>query len=76
MLHTSNLYVHFGPADDPDVAERHMLDIFAMNVPNHLRELLVDPDLAIPFANLQVTRNQRKRHGIRGAKATRNSKDG
>jgi hypothetical protein len=62
------LSVFFAPCDDPDAAELQMLDAFIGQVSPASRATLHDPDLPVPFANLQRDKGQRKLHGITGAR--------
>jgi hypothetical protein len=63
-----DLSVFFAPCDDPDAAELQMLDAFIGQVSPASRATLHDPDLPVPFANLQRDKGQRKLHGITGAR--------
>lgn len=67
----ASLHVHVSPSEDPEGAERAMLDAFMAGVPAPVRAALSDPDLPLPFANLQFGQGIRKRHGIYGARALR-----
>lgn len=64
-------YVHTAGCDDPDGAERQMIDAFLRQVRLESAAQLVDPTLPLPFANLEIPRGRRKRHGIRYACAPR-----
>lgn len=67
----SELWVHYGPAADPDAAEAAMLRRFEANVPQSSRASLVDHITVLPFANLAHPRGRRKKHGLSGVKAQR-----
>ena len=63
------LHVHVAPAPDPTTAEEAMIDTFIAGVTANDRQKVVDPELPLPFANLEDGRHRRKRHGVRGARA-------
>lgn len=67
----SELWVHYGPAVDPDAAEAAMLRHFEANVPQASRATLVDQITVLPFANLTHPRGRRKKHGLSGVRAQR-----
>lgn len=71
----SATWVHFGECTDVKDAELKMLGAFISAVPPESRAGVLDPELPLPFANLEfvdsVGRRRIKRHGIKGAKATR-----
>lgn len=71
MLEVSELWVHFAAAPDPDLAERLMLERFVSGLRGATRSALIDPDLALPFANMTMPRGGRKKHGFAGVKASR-----
>lgn len=71
MLDASKLWVHFAVAPDPDLAERVMLERFVSGLGSDVRSSLIDPNLALPFANLTMPRGGRKKHGFSGVKASR-----
>lgn len=75
MLDQAALWVHFGPAQDPDEAEMIMLRHFEENVPLDTRATLIDQRTALPFANLTHPRGLRKMHGLAGVKAPRAGAD-
>jgi hypothetical protein len=62
------LFVHYATCSDPGEAEGEMLGAFQAAVSSSARAALHDPELAIPFANLEWAKGQRKRHGITGAR--------
>lgn len=68
-------WVHFGECTDVKDAELKMLDAFISAVPPESRAGVLDPELPLPFANLEFVdsagRRRIKRHGIKGAKAAR-----
>lgn len=72
MLDQSKLWVHFGAAPDPVLAERVMLERFVSGLGAEVRSALIDSNLALPFANLTMPRVGRKKHGFTGVRAPRN----
>ena len=64
----AELWVHFAACPDPDAAEQAMLSGFIAGVSAGARAALHDPDLPIPFANLEAAKGQRQRHGITGSR--------
>jgi hypothetical protein len=65
------LWVHFAPCETPADAEEKMLRAFTAGVSDEARHGLVDPTLPIPFANLEITKRERKKHGIEGSRESR-----
>jgi hypothetical protein len=65
------LHVHHAPCEDPVRAEHLMLTAFSAGVSPTSAEGLHDPELPIPFANLEWPRTRRKDHGITGARGPR-----
>lgn len=61
-------WVHFAACDHPAQAEEAMLRTFAKHTSEAAVNGLHDPSMPIPFANLELTRGERKRHGITGAR--------
>ncbi len=66
-----SLFVHYAACADPAAAEQRMLDVFTSQVSPDTRAKLHDPEMPVPFANLEHGKGQRKRHGITGARAPR-----
>lgn len=68
-------WVHFAECDDVKAAERNMLQAFIAAATPQSIAAIRDPDLPLPYANLEVVdaagRRRVKRHGIQGAKAPR-----
>lgn len=62
------LYVHFAPSASPAQAEDRMLKAFCNSVSDETRHALRDPSRPFPFANLELPRGVRKRHGLTGTK--------
>ena len=71
----SGVWVHFGQCTEVKAAELRMLETFMSALTPMARENALDPDLPLPFANLEfrdsAKRRRVKRHGISGAKAAR-----
>jgi hypothetical protein len=63
-----DLWVHYAACSDPCEAEHEMLGAFQAEVSSSSRAALQDPNLPIPFANLEWAKGQRKGHGITGAR--------
>jgi hypothetical protein len=68
LSNLGKLWVHFAACSDPCDAELEMLGAFQAAVSASSRAALQDPELPIPFANLEWAKGQRKRHGITGAR--------
>lgn len=63
------LYVHYAAHEDALAAEETILRTFMASVSDETRSALHDPDLPLPFANLELRRGgPYKRHGIKGAR--------
>lgn len=75
ISNTNATWVHFGECNDAKVAEQKMLDAFMADVTPEAQAGVLDPELPLPYANLEVRdsagRRRIKRHGIKGAKAPR-----
>lgn len=70
LANLDELFVHYSVTDSAEaaeVAERAALDAFMAGVPTSARDQLHDPTLPLPFANLRLPSERRKRHGIFGA---------
>lgn len=65
------LHVHFAPAVDPDAAEARLLSTFRASVPESVSSTLHDLERVAPFANIDVRKGLRKRHGLTGYKIAR-----
>jgi hypothetical protein len=65
------LQVYYGYCEKVEEAERDALAAFAANVSEETRGSLRDAERIMPFANLEFPRGVRKRHGIPGARAPR-----
>jgi transcription elongation factor GreA len=58
--------VWWAETDAPEEYEDALFDAFAATVPADVAATLHDPDVILPFANLQTANRVRKRHGIAG----------
>lgn len=71
----SQTWVHFAECDDVKTAERNMLQAFVKAASSQSLTEICDPDLPLPYANLEFIdsagRRHIKRHKITGAKAPR-----
>ena len=69
ILKTLNqLYVHYIPTQKPNDTEEELLRYFIEQVSDKSKQKLFDPTLPIPFANLELERGNRKKHGISKSK--------
>lgn len=64
----ASFHVHYAPCEDPVVAEDAMLRAFSAAVDPAVAAALHDPQLPIPFGNLEWPQGRRKEHGIKGAR--------
>jgi hypothetical protein len=71
LTNLEQLWVHYAPCESVADAETTMLRFFMANVSDGARSSVCDPELALPFANLQLTSGVRKAHGITGAREPR-----
>lgn len=69
------LWVHSAPCVDPGAAENMMLLAFATGCDAAARSTLHDPDVLLPYANLELTKGLRKRHGFTGVKERRSKSE-
>ncbi len=60
-------YAEISGGIDPEDVERGMLTTFARNVSHATRAAHPQPDLTVPFANLEIKGLGRRNHGIRNA---------
>jgi hypothetical protein len=61
------LKVFYASSSNPESDENGMLAAFVRNVSSQTKILLRDPELPIPFANLEFPKGRSKNHGITGA---------
>ncbi|MCW3017393.1 MAG: hypothetical protein JWO02_4485 [Solirubrobacterales bacterium] len=71
LVNLDSLSVHHAPCADPAQAEHAMLEAFSAGVAPATGARLHDPEMPIPFANLEWPRARRKEHGITGARGAR-----
>jgi len=71
LSNLDRLWVHFAPCGAVDDVEKTMLETFVANVSVSTRAAVCDPTLPLPFANLEMPRGARKKHGIKGTREPR-----
>jgi hypothetical protein len=71
MTEIESLYIHYAPTAYPDETEKALLEAYAESVPASIRRTLCDPERVAPFANVDVRKGFRKRHGLSGYKVER-----
>ncbi len=64
----NQLFVHYIDDKTPTATEEILLHAFTKQVSEKTKKNLLDPLLPIPFANLELERGNRKRHGISKSK--------
>jgi hypothetical protein len=70
LTNLTSLTVHYAELDsvaDPEDVEKQMLRTFSQAVSAQTRAAHPQPDLTIPFANLEIRGVGRRNHGIRNA---------
>jgi len=60
------LYIFWAITKKYEHYKKRLLEIFIDNVSTETKELLYDPFLPLPFANLELSKDRRKNHGISG----------
>lgn len=68
MADLDDLYVHFAATNDSSAVEQRMLDAFATSIPQEHSQRLFDSVRIAPFANVEVKKGLRKRHGLKNYK--------
>lgn len=68
LSNLGQLWVHFAPCDDPDLAEGGMIRRFVDGVSDQAKRAVHDSAHPFPFANLEWPRGIRKAHGLRGTR--------
>ncbi len=58
------LYVYCSTCQNPALIEEEMITYFQVNVSNQSRQMLYDKEHCYPFANKELNKSQRKKHGI------------
>ena len=76
LRNLDQLWVHAAVSDDSGAAELAMLTAFADGCDSDARGRLQDPDLVLPYANLELTKGRRKRHGFSDVREPRSAKVG
>ncbi len=71
LSNLNDLYVHYIPSHRALGLEIEMLKCFIENVSSIALQCHGDPLLPLPFANLEVNKSNRKRHGISKSKLMR-----
>ncbi len=71
LSNLDQLWVHVASCSDPRGAELAMLQSFGEALGPDQAVDLVDPDVPVPYANLELTKAVRKRHGFTGVKGPR-----
>jgi len=61
----NNYHIHILPTDNSHVIEEQMLQYFIENVSEESKSGLIDKDLCLPFANLQLRSGVIKKHGLK-----------
>jgi len=61
----NNYYIHLLPTDNSHKIEEQMLRHFIDNVSDETKSGLIDKELCLPFANLQLRSGLRKKHGLK-----------
>lgn len=74
LANLNELFVHFGASDNPEEAERRILEAFIASIPPVTDAETPYWDLTLPFANLQLPGGRRKSHRITGATGCGQSK--
>lgn len=60
----NNLTIFWAVTNKPGENEKQMLKTFTLRVSELTKKNLGDPNLPLPFANLELNKGQRKKHGI------------
>jgi hypothetical protein len=71
LSNLNDLYVHFVCCESPLSVERSLLDCFLANVSSMSLLNHGDPLLPLPFANLEIHKRRRKKHGINNCKLSK-----
>lgn len=59
-----DLFVYYTTCENPDEIELELLSFFGKNVSNDTKKILRDKELLLPFANIELRKGQRKKHGL------------
>lgn len=71
LSNLDELFVHYAYCENVGRVEDDLLGAFRSGLSPESREALFDPVNSMPFANLEYPKGVAKRHGIRGAKASK-----
>ena len=64
LLNLYDLYVHYVPTTSSLILEKEILKKFVNHVSLHTLSIIGDSELPLPFANLEIDKGNRKKHGI------------
>ncbi len=67
LANLADLNIFWSPTEQPKKLENRLLALFSAAVSPTSRAVLFDPNLPLPFANLQLQNGNRKRHGIKNS---------
>jgi len=65
LVDLSNYYIHILPTENSHEIEEQMLQYFIENVSDKAKMKLIDKELCLPFANLQLRSGVIKKHGLK-----------
>lgn len=68
LSNLNQLYVHYFPTINPQGVEEQLLRAFIEQVSDVTKSKLYDSNLPLPFANLELEKGNRKKHGIMKSK--------
>ena len=68
LKNLDELYIHYLPTTNPEKFEKEIMQKFILQVSDTTRRKLYDFNLPIPFANLELERGNRKKHGVSKSK--------
>lgn len=68
LLILENLYVHYLPDNQPTITEEKLLIEFGRQISQDSKSGLFDQSILLPFANLELEKGNRKKHGISNSK--------
>lgn len=71
LSNLNDLYVHFISCSEPLGIEKKLLEGFIANVSSKALSMHGDPSVPLPFANLELDKSTRKKHGITKCTLTR-----
>lgn len=65
LSNLNELYIHLYSTNDSHEVEKELLNFFRNSVSEASRKNLIDKEICIPFANLQLRSNVVKNHGLK-----------